>query len=148
MSDEPSDAEAPENAVEVTVDGPLMLEGDIEMGAQRRRAAALCRCGKSQTMPFCDGRHQEVSFRDPAAIIQLATGAPGEGEEPPLRAQGKMSVKQLKNGPLVLSGDFSLKGKDGHLSVRGQKLALCRCGASKKKPFCDGSHRDIDFHAE
>jgi CDGSH-type Zn-finger protein len=48
------------------------------------------------------------------------------------------------NGPILVSGDFVLKDGEGReFGLAGRRnVALCRCGASKDKPFCDGSHRE------
>lgn len=46
----------------------------------------------------------------------------------------------LENGPLVLAGDVCI-GDGG----RETRVALCRCGLSKNKPFCDGSHKAAGF---
>ncbi|MCF8377925.1 MAG: CDGSH iron-sulfur domain-containing protein [Bacteroidales bacterium] len=47
---------------------------------------------------------------------------------------------------LEVSGAFSLRGKDGKIIQTEEKMYLCRCGASNKKPFCDGEHRKIGFN--
>lgn len=55
-------------------------------------------------------------------------------------------VRLWKNGPLELRGDLTLTGAT--VDVKGETRAtLCRCGASKNKPFCDNSHKDIAFEA-
>lgn len=51
----------------------------------------------------------------------------------------------LADGPLILEGNFVVKTADGTLLRSGTGLALCRCGASGEKPFCDGSHKDARF---
>lgn len=55
-----------------------------------------------------------------------------------------VSVQVMPNGPLLVQGMHVLKGKDGVETVK-DKVALCRCGASANKPYCDGSHRNINF---
>jgi CDGSH-type Zn-finger protein len=58
----------------------------------------------------------------------------------------KMSL--MDNGPILVTGDFSLTLPDGkEIPVEGPTIALCRCGASEKKPFCDGAHKKIGFQA-
>ena len=60
-------------------------------------------------------------------------------------------VKALKNGPYEISGGAKLVDRATTvLLCRGaiDPLYLCRCGASKTKPFCDNSHEDIGFKAE
>jgi len=51
----------------------------------------------------------------------------------------------LKDGPLLVNGQFRVKDADGKIIKEGNKAALCRCGASSNKPFCDGRHKDIGF---
>jgi CDGSH-type Zn-finger protein len=48
------------------------------------------------------------------------------------------------NGPLLVDGDFTLVDAAGN-EVPIQKKALCRCGGSTTKPFCDGTHSKIGF---
>ena len=51
-----------------------------------------------------------------------------------------------KNGSTLVVGDVVLKDQDGNIITPPRvPFALCRCGASKKKPFCDGSHKAINF---
>jgi CDGSH-type Zn-finger protein len=50
------------------------------------------------------------------------------------------------NGPYVVEGDFTLVDAAGN-EVPLAKRALCRCGASTTKPFCDGTHSKIGFQA-
>jgi uncharacterized Fe-S cluster protein YjdI len=54
-------------------------------------------------------------------------------------------VEVSANGPLLLKGRISLVHDDGRAEERDGPTALCRCGASAKKPFCDGSHRRVGF---
>ena len=54
------------------------------------------------------------------------------------------------NGPLRVQGPFRLVdagGAEYDLSERGEVVALCRCGASTTKPFCDGTHSRVGFEA-
>ncbi|HZP39595.1 MAG TPA: CDGSH iron-sulfur domain-containing protein [Methylomirabilota bacterium] len=54
------------------------------------------------------------------------------------------------NGPYLVEGDVELMDVDGNkvdTSARGSRIALCRCGASVTKPFCDGTHSKIGFQA-
>ncbi len=50
------------------------------------------------------------------------------------------SVSKVMNGPLLLHGEVEIRDAGGETSYRGNKTALCRCGRSANKPFCDGSH--------
>jgi uncharacterized Fe-S cluster protein YjdI/CDGSH-type Zn-finger protein len=56
-----------------------------------------------------------------------------------------VKIKVMKNGPLLVDGDTILMNREGkEESVKGP-LALCRCGSSENKPFCDGTHSKIGF---
>jgi CDGSH-type Zn-finger protein len=57
-------------------------------------------------------------------------------------------VSPAPNGPLLLSGNFTIAAASGRRAWRGTKAALCRCGHSNNKPFCDGSHKRVGFQAE
>lgn len=61
----------------------------------------------------------------------------------------KVTIRALKNGPYEVRGEPSLMDRRGG-KYRGQKdpLYLCRCGHSKNKPYCDGSHAEVGFQAE
>lgn len=54
-------------------------------------------------------------------------------------------VEVLPNGPLVVEGKLLVIYADGDTETKDKKTAFCRCGASNKKPFCDGSHNKINF---
>lgn len=59
-------------------------------------------------------------------------------------------IKPKDNGPYLVSGDFKLvdwEGSEWQLE-EGKTIALCRCGHSENKPFCDGSHKKIEFADE
>jgi len=60
-----------------------------------------------------------------------------------------VSIQVRANGPLVVSGPIALSDHEGTaFDLAGKDtIALCRCGASKDRPFCDGSHRDCGFEA-
>lgn len=58
----------------------------------------------------------------------------------------KLTVKN--NGSLVVSGDIELVDASGNPYDLGGRdtISICRCGLSKNKPFCDGSHKDHFEH--
>lgn len=59
-----------------------------------------------------------------------------------------VTIQTLKNGPLLVKGKVQLADSEGK-SMPGstEQIALCRCGHSANKPFCDGSHKKVGFQA-
>ena len=133
------------NTVSVAYNGPLYVRGELEiedapkdMPGVRFRAA-LCRCGRSDNKPFCDNSHLGAGFQDPGAIGETGPGLESTG--------GALNIKPLRDGPLLLSGEVSLIAGSGRTAWKGESVALCRCGESKNKPFCDGSHKAAGFRS-
>jgi uncharacterized Fe-S cluster protein YjdI/CDGSH-type Zn-finger protein len=54
-------------------------------------------------------------------------------------------IEARPNGPLYVRGQVRITGLGGRLIREDTRLALCRCGRSENKPFCDGSHRRVGF---
>jgi CDGSH-type Zn-finger protein len=59
----------------------------------------------------------------------------------------EVTIEIVKNGPLIVNGPVELKDADGELYPVKERIALCRCGGSTTKPFCDGTHSRIGFQA-
>jgi len=59
----------------------------------------------------------------------------------------KVTVNE--NGPLKIEGEFSIVDKEGNeFDLAGKTTAfLCRCGETKKNPFCDGTHKSCGFES-
>ena len=57
-------------------------------------------------------------------------------------------IKIKSNGSIRIEGDFKIvDANDNEYNLNGRTaISLCRCGQSKNKPFCDGSHKDIFMH--
>ena len=142
------EAEKPdtENTITVANHGPLYVRGELDIDGAPDDApgvkfrAALCRCGQSKNKPFCDNAHEKAGFQDRGAVGECGEGIEAEG--------GTLSIKRAPNGPLLLSGNFTLRNGAGRVAFRGTKAALCRCGESKNKPFCDGAHKAAGFTAD
>ncbi len=167
--------------------------------------AALCRCGGSQTKPFCDGTHSTIGFTDEkvadasldkrqsyvgehitihdnralcAHAGQCAIAAVFSPQRQPWinpdgasaeeiidtinkcpsgalsytihgvehRDQDRpMLITVIENGPYAVTGDIALSDQDRGEGASTEHYTLCRCGGSKNKPFCDGTHWQIQF---
>jgi CDGSH-type Zn-finger protein len=72
-------------------------------------------------------------------------------DDPPAEGQGEgegATITPYRDGPLIVRGDFRLVDQDGAEIDPGRKtVALCRCGKSGIKPFCDGTHKRSGFSA-
>ena len=221
-------------AVVVSKNGPYLVTGGVPLSKQSivpdgeggslewqaseafapRESYALCRCGHSNTKPFCDGTHKKIGFdgtetasRQPyreqaklsegpvlsltdaeslcasarfcdpngtvwrqvertdddavrvtfirqvghcpsgrLAALERATGKP---VEPPLPVSIGLIEDPAEgvSGPVWVRGGVPVTAADGFKYEVRNRITLCRCGASKNKPFCDGSHVTIGFRA-
>ena len=71
-----------------------------------------------------------------------------DAENKPVEIQGDTKVEVSPNGPLLIYGNITIKHKNGSEEQKHKVTALCRCGASINKPFCDGSHISAGFQDE
>jgi CDGSH-type Zn-finger protein len=72
---------------------------------------------------------------------------PAESDEPAAH-EAEATITPYRDGPLIVRGSFRLVDQDGNEIDPGRKtIALCRCGKSGLKPFCDGSHKRSGFSA-
>jgi CDGSH-type Zn-finger protein len=218
--------------ITITENGPYVVEGRVPLANQhivingqgeslgwregdafpRAEKYALCRCGHSVAMPFCDGTHKlerfdgtETASREPyerqakriegPTIVledaericafarfcdphgrvwnlvretdqprgrQLVEQEAGDCPAGRLVAKDRTTEKALEptfepsiglvqdtakalSGPLWVRGGIPVVGVDGVTYEVRNRVALCRCGASSNKPFCDGSHASIGF---
>lgn len=61
----------------------------------------------------------------------------------------KIEIKATRNGPYLIAGNATCTDAQGNTQqTQGKMVALCRCGQSANKPFCDGSHKRVNFEAE
>lgn len=215
-------------------DGPYIVHGEVPLFRKQRVASdqdeslawrktaqlettgatyALCRCGHSETKPFCDGSHARVGFdgTETAAINTIADRQEViEGEGITVKCDGSLcmharfcfnrysDIKKMvgdstdirvrtqmmgmmercpsgtysysidvggkavdiepdlpeeisildeldASGPLWVSGNIPVERSDGRPLELRNRVTLCRCGQSKNKPFCDGTHHAIKF---
>ena len=129
------------NTVRVWEDGPLAFHAELDVDGDRTSyRATLCRCGKSNRKPYCDRMHLKSGFK--------ATGEPVPQKFAPLSVRdGPLKVTPTKDGPIHVVGNLEVCGASGRTVTALGETWLCRCGHSKDKPFCDGSHREAGFKA-
>jgi len=146
--DDGSRAEEPSavNTVQVAYNGPLFVRGELQIKGAPANApglkyrAALCRCGQSKNKPFCDNSHENAGFKDSAAV-----GRSGDADAD---SGGPVQVNPAQDGPLLFNGNLTILSGSGRESWKGGQVALCRCGSSKDKPFCDGQHKKVGFKSD
>jgi CDGSH-type Zn-finger protein/uncharacterized Fe-S cluster protein YjdI len=136
-----------QNTIRLVRNGPLHVRGDFtivngtgELVLKDTRAA-LCRCGGSANKPFCDNTHRRIRFVAPDLAAQPQpdiTAAP----------DGSLCIETTTNGPLHITGSFTLLNHKSEPVYHGTDETLCRCGGSENKPFCDGTHEKNGFAAE
>jgi CDGSH-type Zn-finger protein/ferredoxin len=127
------------NVARVRENGPVAIHADLTIKGQAKTfRATLCRCGASKNKPFCDGSHTAAGFS--------ATGETPTKESTTLAVRGgELTITPLPDGPLLVEGSLEIVSGTGRTTDRVQKTALCRCGQSSSKPYCDGTHRTVGF---
>lgn len=79
--------------------------------------------------------------RCPSGALSFALEPDAEIVEPDLPKE----VAVIPDGPLWISGGIPVTRSDGQPLETRNRVTLCRCGASAKKPLCDGTHKEIGF---
>lgn len=88
---------------------------------------------------------------DAASIIATVHRCPSgalrvsrHGEPVDIASDG-VAVRVARNGPLEVRGAVRVVNEDGTEAVTDSRVSLCRCGQSRRKPLCDGTHRTCGF---
>jgi CDGSH-type Zn-finger protein/uncharacterized Fe-S cluster protein YjdI len=79
----------------------------------------------------------------PSGALHYARKDDGGAEQP----DAVNSLRIAQDGPLYVRGDLTLQAADGTPVLTETRTALCRCGQSKNKPFCDNTHIEAGFKA-
>lgn len=126
----------------------------IEVSFEARRCIHAGACVRGLPAVFDTGRRPwilpsaagaeavaNVVQRCPSGALHFTRLDGGEEEAVP----SENTVVPTARGPLYVRGEISLKRPDGSVLVEDTRMALCRCGESRNKPFCDNSHRASGF---
>jgi CDGSH-type Zn-finger protein/uncharacterized Fe-S cluster protein YjdI len=153
----PAEVIPAENVIVPTPNGPLYVRGQLHLRSPEVDVTiddvrlALCRCGQSRNKPFCDNSHRDAGFSDPGSIAGATSGGGvsegGVSGGDAAAGSSELTIVASTNGPLAIEGAFTIRASDGGARHYAVKATLCRCGASGRKPFCDGSHRRIGFRS-
>jgi uncharacterized Fe-S cluster protein YjdI len=110
-------------------------------------------CVRSLPQVFDDSRRPWIAVdaasadEVEAAVARCPSGALRTrrlGPNPPAREQG-FELRASENGPLLVTGHVRIVDAEGTVLYEGERTALCRCGGSANKPFCDGTHKENGF---
>jgi len=135
------------NTITIVPDGPLYLRGNIEVQNADGETIledtrmAVCRCGASKNKPLCDNSHKDLDFEAPASF-QEAKLRPTEDGDP---TESKLILRLMKNGPILIEGSYRVNSLANQTVHSTRNVAFCRCGQSASKPFCDGTHKEVEF---
>ncbi len=133
------------NTIIITESGEYRIRGELKltkMGGEliaEESRMTLCRCGESANKPFCDNSHRKARF------VAESTVHDNAAETATFEANGPLTIV-MAPGPLLLQGNFEIRDQTDTQIFRGDKTALCRCGDSANKPFCDGAHKTNGFY--
>lgn len=133
------------NRIKLNSDGPIYFFGDIEVQDHEENTIlkdtrfAFCRCGASANKPACDNSHKEINFKADANADR--SKIPDIEED----KHDRLLIKLMKNGPAILEGSYTMESPEFGEQTSDKGVALCRCGGSSTKPFCDGTHKEIGF---
>jgi uncharacterized Fe-S cluster protein YjdI len=72
-------------------------------------------------------------------------GVERDDEDDPASAGSSVSINVKDRGPLAVVGRVDVIGPDGSVLESADRVFLCRCGGSERKPFCDGTHKRVGF---
>jgi CDGSH-type Zn-finger protein/uncharacterized Fe-S cluster protein YjdI len=111
----------------------------------RRSPAAFEKDRRPWIIPDREQAHTvtEAVLACPTGALRVARHVHGETESVP----ATNTIWVMADGPLYLRGDLEIIDGKGQSLHRDTRLALCRCGHSQNKPFCDNAHLEVNFRA-
>jgi uncharacterized Fe-S cluster protein YjdI len=79
------------------------------------------------------------------ALSYFINQAAGGGIDPVAESRQITEIQITPNGPILIKNDCTITHSDGREELKSGTIALCRCGHSENKPYCDGSHKRFGF---
>ena len=135
-------------------DGRHYADAEIDVSYDARRCIHVAECLRGLPAVFDTARRPwilptgagadaiaAVITKCPSGALHFTRRDGGSAEAPP----DENTIGPRPGGPLYVRGRVQLRSGDGTLIVEDMRLALCRCGQSRNKPFCDNSHRKASF---
>jgi CDGSH-type Zn-finger protein len=127
------------NVIKVHASGPYEVSGTVSIDGDALECPAwLCRCGQSGNKPYCDGSHKSSDFVDDGEHA-------GDAAAPDANASTELELTVRPDGPILIQGQTEIRSASDQTIAHASRGALCRCGQSAEKPFCDGAHKACGF---
>ncbi len=92
-----------------------------------------------QTIDLCPSAALKYDLPEGSRVKAASAQGPGWIKTKP-PASARAEIKVMLNGPLVINGNVQLFDPRGKLIETCNRVALCRCGHTERRPYCDGSH--------
>ena len=124
----------------VMTDDPTLC---VHAGFCGTRLTNVWKMVKKADDPEVKTRLQEMVANCPSGRLEISQTEDGKLEEP----EYVPSVATIPNGPLWVRGGVEIQTMDGFTYEIRNRVTLCRCGQSKNKPFCDGTHVETGFNS-
>jgi len=126
--------------------------GDITVLWDSAKCIHSANCIRGLPAVFDAGRSPWIDMEaaPSEAIVRTVTACPSGALSMipavvPVTSDAPVQITVREHGPLVVEGRISIIDPSGVASIKEGATALCRCGGSKNKPYCDGTHRTNGF---
>ena len=126
----------------------------VTWNAQRCIHTGICTAGLPSVFDVTKRPWIQLEGADAAEVQALVRRCPtgalrsrpvaGEPEAAPAEP---VTIRPMRNGPLYIEGPVRVIGPDGATIAAEDRLALCRCGATRRPPFCDNAHREVGYRS-
>jgi uncharacterized Fe-S cluster protein YjdI/CDGSH-type Zn-finger protein len=126
----------------------------VTWNAQRCIHTGICTAGLPMVFNVAERPWVRLEGADADAVAAQVRRCPtgalrarrvDEDAAPP--DEGPVTIRAMRNGPLYVEGFVHVIGADGVTVTAEDRIALCRCGATRRPPFCDNSHRAVGYRS-